>query len=46
MLSRIRSEGLEMYGASTKAGTFVDSEGQIRIAGEQHDSDEKTGYNI
>ena len=46
MLSRIRAEGLEMYGRATKAGTFIDSEGQVRIAGEDDASDDNTGFNI
>ena len=46
MLSRIRAEGLEMYGRATKAGTFIDSEGQVRIDGEDDASDDNTGFNI
>ena len=46
MLSRIRSEGMTMYGASTKAGSFVDSEGQVRIAGTDESSEEQVGFKI
>jgi len=35
-----------MYGASTKAGTFVDSEGQVRIAGTDDGSEEQVGFKI
>ena len=46
MLSRIRSEGISMYGTSTKAGTFVDSEGQVRVAGTDDNTDEQVGFKI
>ena len=46
MLSRIRSEGISMYGASTKAGAFVDSEGQVRIAGTDDGPEEQVGFKI
>jgi len=46
MLSRIRSEGISMYGASTKAGAFVDSEGQVRIAGTDDGPEEQAGFKI
>ena len=46
MLSRIRSEGISMYGTSTKAGTFIDSEGQVRVAGTDDNKDEQVGFKI
>ena len=35
-----------MYGTSTKAGTFVDSEGQVRVAGTDDNTDEQVGFKI
>ena len=45
MLNRTSSTESGLYGSVVKAGTFVDSEGQTRIAGID-DDDERDGFSL
>jgi hypothetical protein len=45
MLNRTSSTESGLYGSVVKAGSFVDSEGQTRIAGID-DDDERDGFSL
>ena len=46
MLNRTPDNESGLYGSVVKAGTFVDAEGQERIAGVDEGSDEESGFRI
>ena len=46
MLNRTAVNESGLYGSVVKAGSFVDSEGQERIAGIDEGSDDDSGFRI